>query len=62
MRYSEDQNKLTKKKRTCHLVKVTIPADHRVKIKEKEKIDKYLDLARELTKLFNMKVMVCYQL
>ena len=27
-----------------------IPADHRVKVKEREKRDKYLDLARELKK------------
>ena len=27
-----------------------VPADHRVKLKEKEKKDKYLDLARELKK------------
>ena len=33
-----------------------VPADHRVKLKENEKIDKYLDLARELKKLWNMKV------
>ena len=31
-------------------------ADHRVKLKESEKKDKYLDLARELKKLLNMKV------
>ena len=34
----------------------TIPANHRVKLKESEKKDKYLDLARELKKLWNMKV------
>ena len=33
-------------------------ADHRVKLKESEKQDKYLDLTRELKKLRNMKVMV----
>ena len=27
-----------------------VPADHRVKLKEREKKDKYLDLARELKK------------
>ena len=27
-----------------------IPADHRVKLKEREKKDKYLDLAREFKK------------
>ena len=35
-----------------------MPADYRVKVKESEKKDKYLDLARELEKLWNMKVMV----
>ena len=35
-----------------------VPADHRVKLKVSEKKDKYLDLARELIKLLNMKVMV----
>ena len=33
-------------------------ADHRIKLKECEKKDKYLDLARELKKLWNMKVTV----
>ena len=32
--------------------------DHRVKIEEREKIDKYLDLARELKKLWNMRVIL----
>ncbi len=36
-----------------------IPADHRVKLKESEKRDKYLDLAWELKKtLWNMKVTI----
>ena len=35
-----------------------IPTDHRVKLKECEKSDKYLELARELKKLWNMKVMI----
>ena len=35
-----------------------IPVDHRVKIKESEKRDKYLDLARELEQLLYMKVSV----
>ena len=33
-----------------------VPADHRVKFKESEKKHKYLDLARELKKLWNIKV------
>ena len=32
--------------------------DHRGKIKESEKIDKFLNLAKELRKLWNMKVTV----
>ena len=35
-----------------------VPADHRIKLKECEKKDKYLDLARELKKLSNMKVRI----
>ena len=48
----------TKKKKSCHLVTVAIPAEQRVKIKESEKLSKYLDLDRELKNLWNMKVMV----
>ena len=33
-----------------------VPADHRLQLKEYEKRDKNLDLARELKKLWNMKV------
>ena len=40
------------------MVDFAIPADHRVKIKENKERDKYLDLARELRKLWNMKVTV----
>ena len=36
----------------------TVLADHRIKLKESEKKDKYLDLARELKKLWNMKVTI----
>ena len=45
------------KKRTCKIVDFASPADHRVKLKESEKKDKYLDLARELKKLWNIKLM-----
>ena len=39
-----------KKKIICKIVDFAVPADHRVKLKECEKKDKYLDLARELKK------------
>ena len=37
-----------KKTKICKIVDFTVPADHRIKLKECEKRDKYLDLAREL--------------
>ena len=36
------------------IVDFAVPADHRIKLKECEKKDKYLDLARELKKPWNM--------
>ena len=44
-------NKKKKKKRTCKIVDFAVPAHHRIKLKESEKKDKYLVLARELKKL-----------
>ena len=40
-----------KKMRICKIVDFAVTADHRIKLKECEKKDKYLDLARELKKL-----------
>ena len=42
---------ISKRKRICQIVDFAGPADHRIKLKECEKKDKYLDLARELKKL-----------
>ena len=47
-----------KKKRICKIVDFAVLADHRIKLKEYEKKDKYLDIARELKKLWNMKVTI----
>ena len=49
---------INKKKRICKIVAFTVLADHKINLKESEKKDKYLDLARELKKLWNMKVTV----
>ena len=46
------------KKRIYKTVDFAVPADHRIKLKECERKDKYLDLARELKKLWNMKVTI----
>ena len=51
-------HKEKKKKRTCRIVNFAVPADHRIKLKESEMKNKYLDLARELKKLWNMKVTI----
>ena len=46
------------KQRTCRGVDFAVPANHNIKLKEREKKDKYIDLARELKKLHNMKVTI----
>ena len=52
------KKKKKKRERTCKIVDFAVPADHRIKLKEFEKKDKYLDLARELKKLCNMQVTI----
>ena len=47
-----------KKKRIFKIVDFALPADHRIKLKECEKKDKYLDLVSEFKKLWNMKVTI----
>ena len=49
---------INKKKKTCRIMDCTVSANHRLKLKENERKDKYLDLARELKKLWNMNVTV----
>ena len=44
--------------RIYKIVDFAVPTDHRINLKESEKKDKYLDLARELKKLWNMKVTI----
>ena len=51
-------NNQEKKKKICKIVVFAVPADHRMKLKECKKRDKYLDLTRELKKLWNMKVTI----
>ena len=49
---------INNKKIIYKIVDFTVPADHRIKLKECEKKDKYLDLDRELKKLWNMQVTI----
>ena len=41
---------INKKNRTCNTVDFAVPADHRIKLRESEKKDKYFDLAMKLKK------------
>ena len=56
--YNNQQQQKKKKKRICKIVDFAVLADHRIKLKECEKKDKYLDLARASKKLWNMKVTI----
>ena len=53
------RKKRKRKKRSCKIVDFAVPADHRIKLKECEKKDNYLDLTMELKKkLWNMQVTI----
>ena len=49
---------IDKKHHECQIIDFAIPYDTRGDDKEVEKIERYLDLARELKKVWNMKVIV----
>ena len=49
---------INKKKRTCKIVDLAVPVDHRIKLKEYEKKEMYLDLARISKKAWNMQVTI----
>ena len=49
---------INKKKEICKNVDFAVHADYRIKLKEFEKRDKYISVARELKKIWNMKVTI----
>ena len=49
---------IDEKHHECQIIDFAIPYDTRIDDKEVEKIERYLDLARELKKVWNMKVIV----
>ena len=53
-----NNNNNNNNKQNLQNVDFAVPADHRIKLKECNKKDKYLDVARELKKLWNMKVTI----
>ena len=51
-------NNKKERKKTIKFVDFAVPADHRIKLKECEKKDKYIGLSRELKKLWTMQVII----
>ena len=51
-------NQQQQKKKIGRIVDFAVPSKHRVKLKESQKMDKYLNLVRELKKLRKTKVIV----
>ena len=51
-------NQQKKKKRICQIIEFSVLADHRIQLKDYERKEKYLDLARELKNTWNMKVTI----
>ena len=49
---------IEKKKKLCKIIDVAIPGDPRIESKDREKVEEYQDLAREIRKLWNFKVEV----
>ena len=47
-----------KKERSCKIIDFLVPGDSRIEEKEKDKIEKYEDLGRELQKIWNVKVKI----
>ena len=47
-----------KKERNCKIIDFAVPGDSRIEEKEKDKIEKYQDLGRELQKIWNVKVKI----
>ena len=47
-----------KRERSCKITDFAVPGDSRIEEKEKDKIEKYQDLGRELHKKWNVKVKI----
>ena len=47
-----------KKERRCKIIDFAVLGDSRIEEKEKDKIEKYQDLGRELQKIWNVKVKI----
>ena len=47
-----------KKERSCKIIDFAVPGDSRIEEKEKDKIEKYQDLGRELQNIWNVNVKI----
>ena len=47
-----------KKERSCKIIDTAVPGDSRIEEREKDKIEKYQDLGKELQKIWNGKVKI----
>ena len=47
-----------KKERSCKIIDFAVSGDSRIEEREKDKIEKYQDLGRELGKIWNVKVKI----
>ena len=45
-----------KKERSCKIIDFAFPGDSRIEDKEKDKMEKYQDMGRELQKIWNVRV------
>ena len=49
-----------KDRRPCKIIDLAVPGYSRIKEKEKEKIEKFQDLIRELQQIWNVRVKIIY--
>ena len=49
---------IDKKERSCKIIDFAVPGDSRIEEKEKDKIEEYQDLGRELQKIWNLKMKI----
>ena len=47
-----------KKRRICKIIDFAVPGNRRIEEKEKEKIEKYQDLRRELQNIWNVRMKI----
>ena len=49
-----------REKKTCNIIDIAVPVDAGIVEKEKEKVEKYQDLPREVARLWNVKEKVVH--